>query len=233
MGFFGGGGAAPANMGGATSSVAGTAGLVPAPAAGKNTRALFSDGTFQEIPFLPQYKNTATNYRIGTLCVGNTQGVAGTIRLRVFSLIFVPSDGSVDAFGFRMHTGTISAAVNFHVALWEVAEDGTPSTYVIGGNASTGTTASTDISFSVTATPVKRGFYYISGTPDAAITGGGSFLASSSQGWPEAIYIGRSATVNLVRGATFRYTTTTYNQTTHETMTISNDFQYALGYEFV
>ena len=46
MPFFGGGGAAPANMGGATSSVAGTAGLVPAPSAGDQDKQLRGDGTF-------------------------------------------------------------------------------------------------------------------------------------------------------------------------------------------
>ena len=45
MGFFG-GGAAPANMGGATSSVAGTAGLVPAPSAGDQYKFLKGDATF-------------------------------------------------------------------------------------------------------------------------------------------------------------------------------------------
>jgi hypothetical protein len=45
MGFFGGGGAA-SNMGGATSSTAGTAGLVPAPAAGEESGLLRGDATF-------------------------------------------------------------------------------------------------------------------------------------------------------------------------------------------
>jgi len=52
MGFFGGGGAAPANMGGATSSAAGTAGLVPAPAAGDQTAFLSGSGSFL-IPAVP------------------------------------------------------------------------------------------------------------------------------------------------------------------------------------
>jgi len=233
-GFFGGGGTAYSNFTGSSTTVTGASGLVPAPAAGKNTRYLASDATFGEIPWLPQYKNTAANYRISTLAQASAQGVTGTAKLRIFSLIFIPSDGSVDAFGFRMHTGTISAAVNFHVALWDVAEDGTPSNYIIGGNSSTGTTPSTDISFSVTATPVKRGYYYISGTPDAAITGGGQFFANSNSGFPEVNYIGRLSTVNGgSRGYVFRYVATTYNQTTHETMTLSNDFQYALGFEYV
>lgn len=236
MGFFGGGGGTtPINMVGASTGTAGTAGYVPAPAAGKNTRYLSSDASFGELPLLPQYKNTAANYRILTLASNsNVQGLAGNARTRVFSLIYAPSDGSIDTFGFRMHTGTISAAINFHVALWEVAEDGTPSTYVIGGNASSGTTASVDVTFSVTATPIKRGYYYISGTPDASVTGGGQLYTYSSWGYPEVNYIGRlSSVVGNARGYVFRYVATTYNQTTHETMTLSNDFQYALGFEYV
>lgn len=55
MGFFG-GGSAPANMVGATSSVAGTAGLVPAPAAGNQNSVLMGDATFlnlDDIQMLP------------------------------------------------------------------------------------------------------------------------------------------------------------------------------------
>lgn len=55
MGFFG-GGASVANMVGATSSVAGTAGLVPAPAAGKQNSVLMGDATFlnlDDIQMLP------------------------------------------------------------------------------------------------------------------------------------------------------------------------------------
>lgn len=236
MGFFGGGGGGttPVNMVGASTGTAGTAGYVPAPAAGKNTRALFSDATFQEMPWLPQYKNTGSLYKIYSLNQGSAQGQAGTAKLRIFDLIFAPSDGNVDTLCFRTHTGTISAAINVHVALWEVAEDGTPSTYVIGGNASSGTSASTDVSISVTSTPIKRGFYYISGTQDAAITGGGTIRFNSAAGFPQLNYIGKNDMGSGgARGTTFRYTATTYNQTTHETLTLSNDFTFSLGFEYV
>ena len=54
--FGGGGGAAVSNMVGATSSTAGTAGLVPAPAAGKQNSVLMGDATFlnlDDIKMLP------------------------------------------------------------------------------------------------------------------------------------------------------------------------------------
>ena len=52
--FGGGGGAAPADMVGATSSVAGTAGLVPAPAAGDQNRCLTGAATFLPNLILPE-----------------------------------------------------------------------------------------------------------------------------------------------------------------------------------
>lgn len=220
-------------MTGASTSSAGTAGLVPAPAAGKNTRVLLSDASFQEIPWLPQYKNTGTSYKIYSLAQGSAQGQVGTAKLRIFDLIFAPSDGNVDTLCFRTHTGTITSACNVHVALWEVAEDGTPSTYVIGGNQSSGTAASTDISISVTSTPIKRGFYYISGTQDAAI-GGGTIRFNSGVGFPENNYIGANTMgQGGVRGNNFGYTATTYNQTTHETFSLAVRFTFSLGFEYV
>jgi len=56
MGFFGGGGASASNMVGATSSVAGTAGLVPAPAAGDQDGILFGDATFKKYLLAPSSK---------------------------------------------------------------------------------------------------------------------------------------------------------------------------------
>ena len=60
MGFFGGGGASASNMVGATSSTAGTAGLVPAPAAGEQNSVLMGDATFlnlDDIQMLPDQVN--------------------------------------------------------------------------------------------------------------------------------------------------------------------------------
>ena len=55
MPFFGGGGSAASNMVGATSSAAGTAGLVPAPAAGDQDKVLRGDATF-DFNFNPSIK---------------------------------------------------------------------------------------------------------------------------------------------------------------------------------
>jgi hypothetical protein len=234
MGFFGGGGGAASNMVGATSSVAGTAGLVPAPAAGKNTRALFSDASFGELPLLPAYKNTTASHWIGPYLPSRSDASAApTAKVRVFIPVFVPSDGNIDALGCI--TGNApSTAYNIHLALWECAEDGTPSTYVTGGTASSGTAGSTVISISVSSTPVKRGFYYASFTPDANVTGNlrstarssylilGSFLGSS------AGPVGQTGAPN-----NWTYTATTYNQTTHETLTLAGGDPVNIGFQYV
>lgn len=231
MGFFGGGGGGttPVNMVGASTGTAGTAGYVPAPAAGKNTRALFSDATFGELPLLPQYK--APNDRIigswkPSLATGNHSTSA---RLRQFNLIFVPADGNIDTLVFATAAGIIGGPINVHVALWEVAETGEPSTYVIGGNVSSGTTGNTRVAISVASTALKRGFYYISCTADAALSaalvGHGSLFYTCN-------YIGaQSAGIN--NSANFQYTATTYNQTTHETFTFGNALTIAsTGFEY-
>ena len=51
MGFFGGGGGGtnPVNMVGASTGTAGTAGYVPAPAAGEEHKLLRGDATFQGV----------------------------------------------------------------------------------------------------------------------------------------------------------------------------------------
>ena len=233
MGFFGGGGSAASNMVGATSSAAGTAGLVPAPAAGKNTRALFSDASFAEVPLLPQYKNTTAGHWIGPYLPSRSDaGAAPTAKTRVFIPIFVPADGVIDALGCI--TGTApSAAYNIHLAMWEAAQDGTPSTFVTGGTASSGTTGSVVISISVSTASVSRGFYYASFTPDANVTGNlrstarsgylilGSFLGSSVGP------VGQGGTPN-----NWTYTATTYNQTTHETFTFGQD-PVNIGFQYV
>ena len=126
MGFFGGGGGTtPVNMVGANTTTAGTAGYVPAPAAGKNTRYLSADASFGELPLLPQYKNTTASRYVGSTVESYINNAAApTIKVRYFHLIYVPTDGQVDVLGFRTSSAP-SPAFNVHLALWNVNEDGT------------------------------------------------------------------------------------------------------------
>jgi len=72
VGLFGGGGASASNMVGATSSAAGTAGLVPQPAAGTEDSILRGDATFGRFP-LPYTSYSGYN---GGIPYGNFSNVA-------------------------------------------------------------------------------------------------------------------------------------------------------------
>jgi hypothetical protein len=213
---------------GASTSVTGLSGLVPAPAAGKNTRYLASDANFGEVPLLPQYK-AANDRIIGAWKPYLSSGNHGTsIRFRQFNLIYVPADGNIDTLRFST-AGSVASACNIHIAIWEVAESGEPSTYVIGGTASTGTTGNTSIGISIASTALKRGFYYISCTADATVSanlvGHGSLFYTCN-------YIG-SSSAGINNSSNFQYSATTYNQTTHETFTFGNaQTTAAVGFEY-
>ena len=76
MAFFGGGGASVANMAGATSSAAGTAGLCPAPAAGEEKAFLCGDATFKGVVFAQKLFNWGdTRYFVP---IGAGDGTSGT-----------------------------------------------------------------------------------------------------------------------------------------------------------
>lgn len=218
---------------GATTGSAGTAGVVPAPSAGKNTRALFSNATFGEIPWLPQYKNTASGNYIMTANIGASVSGAtlGTAKQRRFALIYVPADGSVDVLGYRTSTAPTSS-INCHVAMWNVGENGEPSTFVCGGTAASGTTADTTITVSISpSVAVSRGFYYISHTPESAMSSTSILCVSASDNVINACFIG---VANISLGAqSFVYTATTYNQTTHEVFTLSAVAVPRMGFQYV
>jgi len=241
MGFFGGGGGGTtySDFAGASTGTAGTAGLVPAPALGKNTRYLSSNATFGELPLLPQYKNTATNNWI-SIYTPSQAGGSGTLttKVRGFFLLYVPSDGNIDTLGFRVSTAPTVTAFNLHVALWEMNEDGTVGSYVIGGTGSSGLSNSVTISISISSTPVKRGFYWISGTSD--ITTSPATIVMGASGTTGIYYSFIGSTAISQQGSLFipNYTATTYNQTTHETFSYSNASGWgnqtpALGFQYV
>ena len=230
MPFFGGGGASASNMVGATSSVAGTAGLVPAPAAGKNTRVLSSNATFGEPAILPQFK-PANNIWVQSIARAATNNGNINARVRTFAPIYVPSDGNIDTLGFGTGTGTISVAFNVHLAIWEANEDGKVGNYIQGATVSSGVSSSTDVSASITSTLIKRGYYYISFTADANVPSNGLRITTST-GLIQ--YLGTNSLQASTSGARLGYTATTYDQTTHETFTtdygngwVQVGFQYA------
>ena len=215
MGFFGGGGATPVNMVGASTGTAGTAGYVPAPAAGKNTRALFSDASFGEIPLLPQFKTANTN-RICSWLADSGASFTPTIKVRYFSLIYIPSDGSIDT--LLAATGTApSPAFNINIAFWDCAENGNPSTYLSGVNISSGTTGFATISGAISSLAVKRGFYWMSTTSD--VTGSANSQRGLANKFFGKNFLGSGAGIDGASNS-LQYTCSgNYDQTTHETFT--------------
>jgi len=214
--------AATPNATGASTSSAGVAGLVPAPAAGKNTRYLASDASFGELPLLPQYKNTTASRYILNVMDGYTANAGQpTIKLRLFHLLYVPADGQADILSFRTSTAP-SPAFNVHLALWECNEDGTVGSYVIGATGSSGTTGTATVNISITATSIKRGYYWISFTPDSTPTGNVIEVASTNAQTFYNRFLGNT-TGSVGNMVIWNYTcATSYDQTTHETFNLSS-----------
>jgi hypothetical protein len=233
MPFFGGGGggATVANMVGATSSTAGTAGLVPAPAAGKNTRALFSDASFGEVPLLPQYKNTVANRYIRNWTTTANTGYTPSASLRLFGLIYCMVDGEIDILATATSAGPTSA-VNVHIALWDNSQAGEPSTYLCGGTVSSGTSGNANLTVTISpAQSVKRGFYWISVTPESNMSSGA--LARTSADYYALNLSGSSTLAGTPSSLNFNYTClTSYTQTTHETFALGSNLP-TVGFQWV
>lgn len=228
MAFFG----PPPPFVGATTSADGVSGLVSAPASGRDNRFLNSNSAFIE-PFpLPKYKNTTDP--IGSVLSAGFTGALSvgspTIKVRIFNLIQIPADGDIDELIFRTSAAP-SPAYNVHIGLWEVGNNGEPSSLVVGATGSTGTTASTDVVLSISATSVKTGIYYISLTPDATGTANSFRVAAASSVSAYRRVFGGSNLESF--GNTFSYTClTSYSQTNHETFTLSAIAVPLLGFRY-
>lgn len=201
----------------ATTALAGGVGFVPAPTAGKSSRALFTNSTFAELPIFPQLKNTdagafISSYNAYDSGAGSTQ----TIKVRTFALLYVPADGEVDRLGFATSTAP-SPAFNAHVAIWNCSETGYPDTLVVDGIVSSGLVGFVTVSVAVTPTAIKRGFHYISFTADATTSSNAVRARASQSNAFSLSFLGSSV---AGQGAyTIAYTATTYNQTTHNAFT--------------
>jgi hypothetical protein len=93
MGFFGGGGSAESDMVGATSSTAGTAGLVPAPAAGDNEGFLCGDGSFKrdfEFPAPKAFTLGTGRYYLPPFLVGRPETANTTNMNKTSGALLVP-----------------------------------------------------------------------------------------------------------------------------------------------
>jgi len=80
-GFFGGGGTAYSNFTGSSSTVTGSSGLVPAPAAGEEHKLLRGDATFQAVPWGQKLVSSSTSDLALTGTVANVIGLYGLSTL--------------------------------------------------------------------------------------------------------------------------------------------------------
>jgi hypothetical protein len=122
MGFFGGGGGAASNMVGATSSVAGTAGLAPAPAAGDHKLTLRGDATFypsQPVIYAPQSSFTHNVGAVNGSSVafwtypwfnGGSAGAIGTL-ICFFCPILIPKQDTYTRIGVTVNTGAAGSTI--------------------------------------------------------------------------------------------------------------------------
>ena len=164
MGFFGGGGASASNMVGATSSVAGTAGLVPQPAAGEQNAVLNGDANFKN--YYNQIKITSddsTRYYAPSFFTG---GAAATFSSNLTTQayltlpIYLP-DITIANLRCR-HTGNAGMDATIYVALYNSDSNGLPQTPIIT-TSHTVTTTQGAITKTMAISPavaVKAGVYY-------------------------------------------------------------------------
>ena len=119
MGFFGGGGgSAASNMGAASASVAGTAGLVPAPAAGDENKQLLGSATFvQSSPYILSGRTSSifTFHTINSFAGYSANNVTLNANLIWFTPLLVNFSFTFDRILFANRNGNALANVKFGI----------------------------------------------------------------------------------------------------------------------
>ena len=163
MAFFG-GGAAPANMVGATSSVAGSAGLVPAPSAGEQNAVLNGDAIFKN--YYTQIKITSADstryYAPSFFTTGAAASFSSNLTTQAYlTLPMCLPDIAVANLRMR-HTGNAGMDATVYVALYNSDSNGLPKSPVIT-TSHTVTTTQGAITKTMAISPavsIKSGIYY-------------------------------------------------------------------------
>lgn len=158
MGFFG-GGASVANLVGATSSAAGTAGLVPAPAAGEENSLFKGGGKFGWI-YPPSTDLAASEYYGPYVMSGSSGNSSGSLlNTKLYlSVIIISGSKTFNRIGFRFGT---AAGCDARIGLYECdTTNFRPSSLVVGSNALNGST-NTNIEFTISPSiTLKNKIYF-------------------------------------------------------------------------
>lgn len=193
MGFFGGGGASASNMVGATSSAAGTAGLVPAPAAGEQGRALCGDATFQRLPYpdnlpiaLGSSGNLIKDHIIPFGIVNGSGGVVADLNRAYFYLYFIAKTCTINGIGFRVNSQI--TAVPYEFGLYSVSSDFLPSSRLTSISGTYTASSGTDLIETGISYSASRGFIF-----GSVLRTGNGTTNGSVRGWT-------SHSINYLRG---------------------------------
>ena len=148
MGFFGGGGAAPANMVGATSSVAGTAGLVPAPAANRQGHVLYGDATFKQ-PFFSAGGSYGSDYIGWPFVQGSTAFNWSALNVNGNLLMKGKMFYSAGVFNrLALYVSSGSAGKNAKVGIYDIDTNGYETSLVSSGTISLASTGASEVAVS-------------------------------------------------------------------------------------
>ena len=152
-------------MVGATSSTAGTAGLVPAPAAGDEGRALRGDATFQRLPLpdnlpvaLGSSSNLIKDHIIPVGIVTGAGGVTADLNRPYFFLYFIPKTCTVNGIGFRVNSQI--TAVPYEFGLYSVSKDFLPATRLTSISGTYTASGGTDLIETGISYSASRGFIF-------------------------------------------------------------------------
>ena len=163
--FGGGGGAAASNMVGATSSVAGTAGLVPAPAAGGQDKALMGNATFKSITgtMVPIPATRRTNgicfYGSSNNAGSRTAQSSGVTTYNIWSPLYVRETKAYTTASVYVGTASATAGAVGKVAIYTIDSGAAPNSLVlVTGTFAADSTGLKQPTFS--STVVSEGWYY-------------------------------------------------------------------------
>jgi len=163
MGFFGGGGGGttPVNMVGASTGTAGTAGYVPAPAAGEQNAVLGGQGTF--LPAVVRPKLASDRY-YAPIPVSSNAAATLSINMNTRAYITLPIYlPAITVANLRLrHNANAGANGTMYVALYDSNSDGLPNAPIIT-TSHTFTTTQGGITKTMAISPtlaIKAGIYY-------------------------------------------------------------------------